>query len=104
MFEVNRTRLAIMSVFYFVALNEKMWSVVKYWLSLVLLNHMQSLSKDEGGRHTPFFNNYRPQFYFRTTDVTGACQLPKDVEMVVIKEWSMPSTFILTQTQSYLTE
>ena len=41
------------------------------------------LSKEEGGRHTPFFNNYRPQFYFRTTDVTGACQLPKDVEMVM---------------------
>jgi elongation factor Tu len=41
------------------------------------------LSKDEGGRHTPFFNNYRPQFYFRTTDVTGACELPKDVEMVM---------------------
>ena len=41
------------------------------------------LSKDEGGRHTPFFNNYRPQFYFRTTDVTGACQLPADVEMVM---------------------
>jgi elongation factor Tu len=41
------------------------------------------LSKDEGGRHTPFFNNYRPQFYFRTTDVTGACQLPKGVEMVM---------------------
>ncbi len=34
------------------------------------------LSKDEGGRHTPFFNNYRPQFYFRTTDVTGAMELP----------------------------
>ena len=41
------------------------------------------LTKDEGGRHTPFFNNYRPQFYFRTTDVTGACQLPADVEMVM---------------------
>ena len=41
------------------------------------------LSKEEGGRHTPFFNNYRPQFYFRTTDVTGACELPKDVEMVM---------------------
>src|ERR671927_629404 len=40
------------------------------------------LSKDEGGRHTPFFNNYRPQFYFRTTDVTGAIELPKDKEMV----------------------
>ena len=41
------------------------------------------LSKDEGGRHTPFFNNYRPQFYFRTTDVTGAVELPKDKEMVM---------------------
>src|SRR5574343_467206 len=39
------------------------------------------LSKDEGGRHTPFFNNYRPQFYFRTTDVTGAIQLPEGTEM-----------------------
>ena len=41
------------------------------------------LSKDEGGRHTPFFNNYRPQFYFRTTDVTGECMLPAGVEMVM---------------------
>jgi elongation factor Tu len=41
------------------------------------------LSKDEGGRHTPFFNNYRPQFYFRTTDVTGAIQLPEGTEMVM---------------------
>ena len=41
------------------------------------------LSKEEGGRHTPFFNNYRPQFYFRTTEVTGACELPKGVEMVM---------------------
>lgn len=41
------------------------------------------LSKDEGGRHTPFFNGYRPQFYFRTTDVTGACELPSGVEMVM---------------------
>ncbi|MBQ4256172.1 MAG: elongation factor Tu, partial [Oscillospiraceae bacterium] len=39
------------------------------------------LSKDEGGRHTPFFNNYRPQFYFRTTDVTGVISLPADKEM-----------------------
>ncbi len=39
------------------------------------------LTKDEGGRHTPFFNNYRPQFYFRTTDVTGVCQLPSGTEM-----------------------
>ena len=41
------------------------------------------LSKDEGGRHTPFFNNYRPQFYFRTTDVTGAVKLPEGTEMVM---------------------
>jgi elongation factor Tu len=41
------------------------------------------LSKDEGGRHTPFFKGYRPQFYFRTTDVTGICQLPDGVEMVM---------------------
>ena len=39
------------------------------------------LSKDEGGRHTPFFNNYRPQFYFRTTDVTGVITLPEGTEM-----------------------
>jgi elongation factor Tu len=41
------------------------------------------LSKDEGGRHTPFFKGYRPQFYFETTDVTGAVELPADVEMVM---------------------
>ncbi len=41
------------------------------------------LSKEEGGRHTPFFKGYRPQFYFRTTDVTGTCELPADVEMVM---------------------
>ena len=41
------------------------------------------LTKDEGGRHTPFFTNYRPQFYFRTTDVTGVCMLPNGVEMVM---------------------
>jgi elongation factor Tu len=41
------------------------------------------LTKDEGGRHTPFFTNYRPQFYFRTTDVTGVIQLPENVEMVM---------------------
>ena len=44
---------------------------------------MYVLSKDEGGRHTPFFKGYRPQFYFRTTDVTGACELPEGVEMVM---------------------
>ena len=41
------------------------------------------LSKEEGGRHTPFFKGYRPQFYFRTTDVTGAVELPAEVEMVM---------------------
>ncbi len=41
------------------------------------------LTKEEGGRHTPFFTNYRPQFYFRTTDVTGVVQLPKGTEMVM---------------------
>ena len=41
------------------------------------------LSKEEGGRHTPFFNGYRPQFYFRTTDVTGTANLPTGVEMVM---------------------
>jgi elongation factor Tu len=41
------------------------------------------LSKEEGGRHTPFFKGYRPQFYFRTTDVTGAIELPEDMEMVM---------------------
>jgi elongation factor Tu len=41
------------------------------------------LKKEEGGRHTPFFNGYRPQFYFRTTDVTGSIQLPGSIEMVM---------------------
>ena len=41
------------------------------------------LTKEEGGRHTPFFNGYRPQFYFRTTDVTGVAELPSGVEMVM---------------------
>src|SRR5437867_9728991 len=41
------------------------------------------LSKEEGGRHTPFFNGYRPQFYFRTTDVTGVAKLPQGVEMIM---------------------
>ncbi len=44
---------------------------------------MYVLSKEEGGRHTPFFKGYRPQFYFRTTDITGACELPEGVEMVM---------------------
>jgi elongation factor Tu len=41
------------------------------------------LSREEGGRHTPFFTGYRPQFYFRTTDITGTAQLPEGVEMVM---------------------
>ena len=41
------------------------------------------LSKEEGGRHTPFFNGYKPQFYIRTTDVTGEAQLPEGVEMIM---------------------
>jgi elongation factor Tu len=41
------------------------------------------LTKEEGGRHTPFFNNYRPQFYFRTTDVTGQCTLPEGTEIIM---------------------
>ena len=44
---------------------------------------MYVLSKEEGGRHTPFFKGYRPQFYFRTTDVTGVAELPAGVEMVM---------------------
>ncbi|KAB0839065.1 elongation factor Tu, partial [Cronobacter sakazakii] len=44
---------------------------------------VDNLSKDEGGRHTPFFKGYRPQFYFRTTDVTGTIELPEGVEMVM---------------------
>ena len=44
---------------------------------------MYVLSKDEGGRHTPFFKGYRPQFYFRTTDVTGVAELPEGMEMVM---------------------
>ena len=45
--------------------------------------HVYVLSKEEGGRHTPFFSNYRPQFYFRTTDVTGVVELPEGTEMVM---------------------
>ena len=44
---------------------------------------MYVLTKEEGGRHTPFFNGYRPQFYFRTTDITGDIKLPEGVEMVM---------------------
>ena len=47
------------------------------------LGQVYVLTKEEGGRHTPFFNGYRPQFYFRTTDVTGNIKLPEGVEMVM---------------------
>jgi elongation factor Tu len=47
------------------------------------MSEVYVLKKEEGGRHTPFFNNYRPQFYFRTTDVTGSIELPADKEMVM---------------------
>ena len=47
------------------------------------LGEVYILTKEEGGRHTPFFNNYRPQFYFRTTDVTGSVELPSGTEMVM---------------------
>jgi len=54
------------------------------------------LSKEEGGRHTPFFDGYRPQFYFRTTDVTGSAKLPAGTEMVMpATTWSWRSRCIL---------
>jgi elongation factor Tu len=54
------------------------------------------LSKDEGGRHTPFFNGYRPQFYIRTTDVTGTLHLPEGVEMVMPGDNTQISGELLT--------
>ena len=69
---------------------EEKLSVVRYWRKPGSVTphtkfeaEVYVLSKDEGGRHTPFFKGYRPQFYFRTTDVTGACELPEGVEMVM---------------------
>ena len=77
-------------VFFCVVPSAKKLSVARFWLTRVQLTRTPSskqkftiLSKDEGGRHTPFFKGYRPQFYFRTTDVTGACELPEGVEMVM---------------------
>ncbi len=69
--------------------NVKKSNVVRYWLSRApstrtkFESEVYILSKDEGGRHTPFFKGYRPQFYFRTTDVTGTIELPEGVEMVM---------------------
>ena len=72
----------ITSVHYFVVSTVTRSFVDRFLLSQVLLPAITNsqlrftyLTKDEGGRHTPFFNNYRPQFYFRTTDVTGVCNL-----------------------------
>ena len=65
-------------------------SAARFWRRRVRLRRTRSskceayiLTKEEGGRHTPFFTNYRPQFYFRTTDVTGSVELPDGTEMVM---------------------
>ena len=78
----------ITSVHCFVVFRELISSVVRFCVSRLPLSvthkftaQVYVLTKDEGGRHTPFFNNYRPQFYFRTTDVTGVCELPAGTEM-----------------------
>ena len=77
------------AAFYFFA-KQDLW--LRVVMLLVLLagaigvfftSEVYILSKDEGGRHTPFFNGYRPQFYFRTTDVTGSIELPAGTEMVM---------------------
>ena len=79
-----------MSAFFCAARSARMSSAGRFCASRVLLSRTRSsrreayiLTKEEGGRHTPFFNNYRPQFYFRTTDVTGIVQLPEGTEMVM---------------------
>ena len=84
-----RVKLAIMLVCYCVVPSVRMLSAVRCWPSLDPSPHTKFkceayvLNKDEGGRHTPFFSNYRPQFYFRTTDVTGSVALPAGTEMVM---------------------
>ena len=87
---LDSLKLATTWCYCFVVLNVKTSSVVKFLLSQVLLirtlnskAEIYVLSKEEGGRHTPFFNRYRPQFYFRTTDVTGDINLPEGTEMVM---------------------
>ena len=67
-----------------------MWSVVRCCVSRAVITphtnfegQVYVLTKEEGGRHKPFFNNYRPQFFFRTTDVTGTIELPSGTEMVM---------------------
>ena len=78
----------ITSVLCFVVFRETRSKEDRFWLNQEQLPahtkftaQVYVLTKDEGGRHTPFFNNYRPQFYFRTTDVTGVCLLPEGTEM-----------------------
>ena len=78
----------ITSVLFFVVFRETRSSVDRFLLNQAHVTchtkftaQVYVLTKDEGGRHTPFFNNYRPQFYFRTTDVTGVCNLPEGTEM-----------------------
>ncbi len=73
-----------------VAQPKKTWSAVRCSPSLGSITphtkfegQVYVLTKDEGGRHTPFFGNYRPQFYFRTTDITGSIELPEGTEMVM---------------------
>ena len=68
----------------------RMSSAARFWRSRARSRRTRKfkaeayvLTKEEGGRHTPFFNNYRPQFYFRTTDVTGRVKLPEGTEMVM---------------------
>ena len=60
------------------------------------------LTKEEGGRHTPFFNGYRPQFYFRTTDVTGVTELPEGIEMVMPGDNVTMDVELITRSQSSL--
>jgi elongation factor Tu len=86
----TRVRPATTSASCCAAPSAKTWSAARCCASRAAIKphthftaEVYVLSKEEGGRHTPFFNNYRPQFYFRTTDVTGAVELPKDKEMVM---------------------
>ena len=81
-------KLAITSVLFSVVLHVMKSKEVRFLQSRVqshphtkFKGEVYVLTKDEGGRHTPFFTNYRPQFYFRTTDVTGVVNLPDGVEM-----------------------
>ena len=83
-------KLVITSVPLYVVLIVKKLSADKFFVKPGSITPQQKfdgeayiLTKDEGGRHTPFFNNYRPQFYFRTTDVTGVVTLPAGTEMVM---------------------